>query len=56
LRSGPGTPEISWVSLGELATVLGRLGLPIERDPWFRAEERLSACARDERLAGRIVV
>ena len=49
-------PEIGWVSLGKLATVRGRLGFPIERDPSFRAEKRLSAYARDARLAGRIVV
>ena len=53
---GLGMPEIGWVSLGELATVRGRLGLPIERDPSFRTEKRLSAYARDARLAGRIVV
>ena len=53
---GLGMPEIGWVSLGELATVRGGLGLPIERDLSFRAEKRLSAYARDARLAGRIVV
>ena len=41
-------PEIGWVSLGELATVRGGLGLPIERDLSFRAEKRLSAYARDD--------
>ena len=51
---GLGAPEIGWVSLGELATVRGGLGLPIERDLSFRAEKRLSAYARDARLAGRI--
>ncbi|MPM53578.1 hypothetical protein SDC9_100346 [bioreactor metagenome] len=53
---GLGMPEIGWVSLSELATVRGRLGLPIERDLYFRAEKRLSVYARDARLAGRIVV
>ena len=53
---GLGAPEIGWVSLGELATVRGRLGLPIERDLSFRAEKRLSAYARDARLVGRVVV
>ena len=52
---GLGMPEIGWVSLGELATVRGGLGLPIERDLSFRAEKHLSAYARDARLAGRIV-
>jgi hypothetical protein len=47
-------PEIGWVSLDELTTVRGGLGLPIERDLSFRAEKRLSAYARDARLAGRI--
>ena len=53
---GLGMPEIGWVSLNELATVRGGLDLPIERDLSFRAEKRLSAYARDARLAGRIVV
>ena len=53
---GLGAPELGWVSLQELATVRGRLGLPVERDLHFRAEKRLSAYARDARLAGRIVV
>ncbi len=53
---GLGEPEIGWVSLNELATVRGGLGLPIERDLYFRAEKRLSGYARDARLAGRIVL
>ncbi|MDO9602988.1 DUF2958 domain-containing protein [Hydrogenophaga sp.] len=53
---GLGAPELGWVSLRELATVRGRLELPVERDLNFRAEKRLSAYARDARLAGRIVV
>ncbi|WP_107316604.1 DUF2958 domain-containing protein [Achromobacter xylosoxidans] len=53
---GLGMPEIGWVSLQELANVRGRLGLPIERDLYFRAEKRLSTYSRDARLAGRIVV
>ena len=52
---GLGFPELGWVSLQELATVRGRLGLPIERDLHFRAEKRLSAYARDARHAGRII-
>ncbi|WP_441768742.1 DUF2958 domain-containing protein [Klebsiella pneumoniae] len=47
---------MGWVSFSELATVRGRLGLPVERDLHFRAEKRLSAYARDARLAGRVVV
>ncbi len=53
---GLGMPEIGWVSLDELAGVRGGLGLPVERDLSFRAEKRLSAYARDARLAGRIIV
>ncbi len=52
---GLGMPELGWVSLAELASVRGRLGLPIERDLHFRAEKRLSAYLRDARHAGRIV-
>ncbi len=53
---GLGAPELGWVSLREMATVRGRLGLPVERDLHFRAEKRLSAYTREARLAGRIVV
>lgn len=53
---GLGAPELGWVSLQELMTARGRLGLPVERDLHFRAEKRLSAYARDARLAGRILV
>lgn len=49
-------PELGWVSLQELAAVRGRLGLPVERDPHFLAEKRLSAYAHDARLAGRSAV
>ncbi len=52
---GLGYPELGWVSLAEIATVRGRLGLPIERDLHFAAQKRLSAYAREARLAGRIL-
>ncbi|AVO42970.1 DUF2958 domain-containing protein [Simplicispira suum] len=52
---GLGYPELGWVSLAELATVRGRLGLPVERDLYFTPQKRLSAYAREARLAGRIV-
>ncbi len=52
---GLGSPELGWLSLAELAAVRGQLGLPVERDLHFRAEKRLSAYAREARLAGRIV-
>ncbi|QTD44098.1 DUF2958 domain-containing protein [Ottowia testudinis] len=53
---GLGMPEIGWVSLNDLASVRGGLGLPVERDLLFRAEKRLNAYARDARLAGQIGV
>jgi len=55
-QAGLGMPELGWVSLDELATERGRLGQPIERDLHFQADKRLSAYARDARLAGRAVV
>jgi Protein of unknown function (DUF2958) len=53
---GLGFPELGWVSLAEIAAVRGGLGLPVERDLHFEAQKRLSAYAREARLAGRIVV
>src|ERR1700692_1758697 len=44
---GLGCPEIAYVSLSELATVRGRLGLPVERDCHFEAYMPLSAYAAD---------
>jgi hypothetical protein len=38
-----GFPEFGTVSLSELASVRGRLGLGIERDLWFKAEKPISA-------------
>lgn len=52
---GLGSPELGWLSLSELAAVHGPFGLPVERDLYFRAEKRVSAYAREARLAGRIV-
>ncbi len=52
---GLGCPELGWVSLAELATVRGRLGLPVERDLHFLPTKPVSAYAREARLAGRIV-
>lgn len=52
---GLGCPELGWLSMAELAAVRGRLGLPVERDLYFRAEKRLSVYAREARLTGRIV-
>ena len=52
---GLGCPELGWVSLAELATVRGRMGLPVERDLHFHPTKPVSAYAREAKLAGRIV-
>lgn len=52
---GLGYPELGWVSLAEIATVRGGLGLPVERDLHFTQPKCLSVYAREARLAGRIV-
>jgi Protein of unknown function (DUF2958) len=52
---GLGYPELGWVSLAEIATVRGRLGLPVERNLHFKPEKPISTYAREARLAGRIV-
>jgi Protein of unknown function (DUF2958) len=52
---GLGFPELGYVSLHELSTVRGRLGLTVERDLHFRGDKPISVYAREARLAGRIV-
>ena len=52
---GLGYPEIGYVSLTELASVRGRLGLPVERDLHFAADRPLSAYAAEAGRRGRIV-
>jgi hypothetical protein len=52
---GLGFPELGYVGLAELATVRGRLGLPVERDLHFKADKPISAYAREARMSGRIV-
>ncbi|MGK2914585.1 MAG: DUF2958 domain-containing protein [Porticoccaceae bacterium] len=52
---GHGFPELGYVSLAELQSVRGHLGLPIERDLHFTASKPISAYAREARLAERIV-
>lgn len=49
---GMGCPELGYVSLTELASVRGRLGLPIERDLHFTPDRTLSAYAADARRSG----
>jgi len=51
-----GSPELGWVSLKELATVRGKLGLPVERDLYFKPKGLLSAYADNAHLQGRIAV
>ncbi len=52
---GHGFPELGYVSLAELRSVRGRLGLPVERDLHFFATKAISAYAHEARLAERIV-
>src|SRR5438552_14152114 len=49
---GMGCPELGSVSLSELESVRGRLGLPIERDLYFTATKTLSASADEARAHG----
>ena len=51
---GLGCPELVTVSLDEIATVRGALGLPVERDLFFAADRPLSAYAREARERGAI--
>ncbi|RWA83702.1 DUF2958 domain-containing protein [Mesorhizobium sp.] len=48
---GLGFPELGSVSLAELESVKGRLGLGIERDRYFKAEFALSVYAEAARLS-----
>ena len=52
---GLGLPELGWVSLTELCSIRGQLGLPIERDRFFNARGCLSAYADNARLRGRVL-
>lgn len=52
---GLGEPELGSVSLAELASIRGRLDLPIERDEHFRPKRPLSAYAAEARAQGRII-
>lgn len=51
---GLGCPELGSVSIRELESVRGRLGLPVERDLYFSATKTLSAYADEARLHGAI--
>ncbi len=52
---GLGCPELGYVSITELASVGGRLGLPVERDLHFTANRPLSDYAAEAHCRGRIV-
>jgi hypothetical protein len=51
---GMGYPELGSVSLSELASIRGRLNLPVERDLYFTATKTLSAYADEARAHGAI--
>lgn len=48
---GLGFPELGYVSIAELESLRGTLGLRVERDRHFSARQTLSAYARDARDA-----
>ncbi len=52
---GLGSPELGYLSLMELQSIRGRLGLPPERDKYFKTEKPLSEYAEQARQAGRII-
>ncbi|KAB2703725.1 DUF2958 domain-containing protein [Brucella intermedia] len=52
---GLGNPELGYVMLSEIEDVRGGLGLPVERDLYFKPEYRLSRYAEIANHAGRIV-
>ena len=47
---GHGSPELGYVSLSELASIRGPLGLKIERDIYFEPDRSLVQYADDARL------
>ena len=51
---GMGYPELGYVSIDELMTVRGQLGLPVERDRSFEADKTLSEYSKEARLKERI--
>tara|TARA_R110000782_G_scaffold268961_1_gene366195 strand:+ start:11734 stop:12096 length:363 start_codon:yes stop_codon:yes gene_type:complete len=52
---GFGCPELGSVRISEIASVRGKLGLPVERDRYFYPTQTLSAFADEARTRGRIV-
>ena len=51
---GLGCPELGFVSLSELESVRGPMGLAVERDRYFVAKQPLSNYANRARIAGYI--
>ncbi len=51
---GLGCPELGYVSLAELTSLRGPMGLRVERDRHFAADRPLSAYADEARRHGRI--
>jgi Protein of unknown function (DUF2958) len=51
---GMGCPELGYVSMTELRSLRGPLGLPVERDLHFEADKTISAYAEEARARGRI--
>ena len=52
---GQGYPELGYVSLSELESVHGPMGLHVERDNWFEATHPISVYAEAARRAECIV-
>jgi hypothetical protein len=52
---GLGYPELGYVSLAELASVRGKLGLPVERDLHFAPAKTISVYAEEARQHGGII-
>jgi hypothetical protein len=52
---GLGCPEIGYVSLTEIMSIRGPLGLSVERDLRFVAHKSLTAYAEEARIKRRIV-
>lgn len=51
---GLNCPELGSVRLSELDALHGRLGLPVERDEYFKADKSLWAYTEEARAAGYI--
>ncbi len=52
---GIGMPELGTVRISELASIVGPLKLPVERDLYFVAQRTLSDYARLARINGSII-